>query len=286
MTQLPSARARARASSWLLFVLLTVLSAAALNGVGAVFTGDRIGATLGRAAGFLAIAALLIAGSIRLLERDELPADRLGLAPTGPHARAFLVGIVGACLFMAVLIAALAVASPFEWQPGSRSIRDVGLAGLSYLCGNFVEELLFRGYALIALARVIGTTRALWILALPFGLFHAPGLDAMALGKMILTTGAMHFVFAYAYLGTRSLWAATSLHALANLLLHAISGWGQGASAFDVVLHRPLPVSIDLPFVVCLTSTAGIALLTSRMPAVRRGVVWLEGAEPPGSRPA
>src|SRR5688500_10542719 len=283
MTQAPSARASARASSWLLFAFLAIVSIAAVNGVGSVFTGDRIGATLGRAAGYLAVAALLVAGSIRLLKRDNLPADRLGLAPTGGHARAFLLGCVGACLLMAVLIAALAVASPFDWQPGSRSVRDVGLAGLSYLCGNFVEELLFRGYALIALARIVGTTRALWILALPFGLFHAPGLDPMALGKMILTTGAMHFVFAYAYLGTRSLWAATSLHALANVLLHAVSGLGQGTSAFDVILHRPLPTSFDLPFAVYLFSAAGIALLMSRLPAVRRGAVWLEDGNLPDS---
>jgi membrane protease YdiL (CAAX protease family) len=283
MTQAPSVRARARASSWLLFAFLAIVSIAAVNGVGSVFTGDRIGATLGRAAGYLAVAALLVAGSIRLLKRDNLPADRLGLAPTGGHARAFLLGCVGACLLMAVLIAALAVASPFDWQPGSRSVRDVGLAGLSYLCGNLVEELLFRGYALIALARIVGTTRALWILALPFGLFHAPGLDPMALAKMILTTGAMHFVFAYAYLGTRSLWAATSLHALANVLLHAVSGLGQSTSAFDVILHRPLPTSFDLPFVVYLFSAAGIALLMSRLPAVRRGAVWLEDGNLPDS---
>ncbi len=280
MTQFQSARAQARASSWLLFASLAVVSYAALNGVSGLFPGDRTGAIIGRAACSLAIVALLLAGSSALLKRDNLPADRFGLTPTPAHARAFLLGCLGACLVMAVLIGALYVVLPFEWQRGSRSIHDVGLAGANYLIGNSAEELLFRGYAFIALARAVGTTRALWLLALPFGLSHAPGLDAMALGKMILTTGAMHFVFAYAYLGTRSMWAAIALHALANVLLHAVSGFGQGTSAFDIVLHRPLPTSFDLPFTVFLFSAAAVALLMSRLPAVRRGAGWLEGAEP------
>jgi membrane protease YdiL (CAAX protease family) len=276
----PSGPAKARPSSWLLFALLAVVAIIGVLCIGSVFTGDRTGAYLGRAAGYLAVAALLVMGSIRLLQRDNLPADRLGLAPTPAHARALLLGCLGACLLMAVLIAGLRVAMPFEWQPGSRPGSSVALEALTYFCGNSVEELLFRGYALIALAHAIGTTRALWLLALPFGLFHFPGLDALALGKMILTTGAMHFVFAYAYLGTRSLWAAISLHALANLLLHAVSGLGQGASAFDVVLQRPAPTGFDLPFVIYLSSAAITALVMSRLPAVRRGAAWLEAAKP------
>jgi uncharacterized protein len=278
LTQSSAARAKARASSWLLFAILFVVSVAAVIGVGSVFTGSRTGAYLGRAAGYLAVAALLIAGSIRLLKRDHLPADGLGMALNAAHARAFLLGSLGACVLMAVLLAALYAWMPFEWQRGSRSGSSVALEGLSYLCGNAVEELLFRGYALIALARAFGTARAIWLLALPFGLFHAPGLDALALGKVILTTGAMHFVFTYAYLGTRSLWAAMALHALANLLLHAVSGFGQGPSALDVVLQRPLPAGVDLPFSTFFFSATAMALVMSRLPAVRAGAAWLQGA--------
>jgi uncharacterized protein len=272
------ARARVRASSWLLFALLAIVSIAALQGAGSIFSGDRTGAYLGRAAGYLAVVALLIAGSIRLLKRDNLPADRLGLAPNAAHARAFLLGCLGACLLMGLLMAALYVAMPFEWRPGSRSASSVGLEALNYFCGNSAEELLFRGYALIALANTFGTSRALWLLAVPFGLFHAPGLDAMALLKMILTTGATHFIFAYAYLATRSLWAAIALHALVNVALHAVSGFGRGASAFEIDLSQPAPAGYDAPFAIYLLCAALVAAAMSRLPAVSRGAAWIEDA--------
>jgi uncharacterized protein len=257
--------------------LLVLVATVALSGAGSLFPGDRTGAILGRAAGYLAIVAFLIAGTVWLLKRDGLPSDVLGLAPSAAHARAFLLGILAACVLIAVLVAALYAAAPFEWRAGSRPASSVVLAALTYLCGNAGEELLFRGYAFIGLARRVGTRAALWLLALPFGLFHAPGLDALALGKMVLTTGAMHFVFAYAYLGTRSLWAAISLHAFANLLLHSVSGLGQGPAAFDVVLRTPPQVAFDLPFAVFLGSAVVVAIMMSRIPAVRRGAAWLEG---------
>lgn len=279
MNRLSPVHAQARVSSWLVFMAMAAASLAALTAVGMVFVGDRIGAHLGRFAGYLVIVALLAGGSIRLLRRDGLPADAFGLSPSLPHARAFLIGTLGACFLIVLLIGGVYVAAPFEWRAGARPSGSVALEGLRYLAGNAGEELLFRGYALVALARSIGTTRALWVLALPFGLFHAPGLDAMALAKMMLTTGAMHFVFAYAYIGTRSLWAALALHAFGNLLLHAVSGLGQGDSAFALDLEQPLPAEFDLPFVVFFSVSAGCAFLLSRLPAVRRGAEWLQGRQ-------
>ena len=62
--------ARPRASSWLLFGLLVLISALALRLVGGVFPGDRAFAQLSRFIGYLSVDALLIAGSIFLLRRD------------------------------------------------------------------------------------------------------------------------------------------------------------------------------------------------------------------------
>jgi membrane protease YdiL (CAAX protease family) len=135
----------------------------------------------------------------------------------------------------------------------------------------------FRGYLIIALTQWLGITRALWLLAVPFGLLHVPGLDALAAFKMMLTTGAMHFVFAYAYLATRSLWAAVSLHAVVNTLLHSVVGVGEPAALTVNFLHV-LPTSVDAPFLVFFGTAASVALLVSRLPQVKRAVAWLEAA--------
>jgi hypothetical protein len=73
------------------------------------------------------------------------------------------------------------------------------------------------------------------------------------------------------------LWAAVSLHALMNVLLHAVSELGPGPAAFEPVFERSAPSSFDLPFCIYLLTARGVALAMSRLSAVRRGAAWLEG---------
>ena len=203
--------------------------------------------------------------------------DRLGLALTAAHGKAFVVGIIAACALVLALLGVFYLVAPFELLPGSLPPAAVPVAALKFLSSNFNEELLFRGYLLIALAQWLGTTRALWLLAVPFGLFHFPGLDVAALLKMMLTTGAMHFVFAYAYLATRSLWAAISLHVISNMLLHSVIGLGEPAT-LSVRFLRDLPASVDVSFLVFFGTAGTAALLLSRLPQTKRGASWLEQA--------
>jgi len=92
-----------------------------------------------------------------------------------------------------------------------------------------------------------------------------------------LTTGAMHFVFAYSYLATRSLWTAISLHVVSNMLLHTVVGLGEPAT-LSVRFLRDLPTSVDVSFLVFFGTASTVALLLSRLPQTKRGVTWLEAA--------
>ena len=266
-----------RLSSLCLFFALAVIALFVIQLSGGVFPGDRAGSVVARLLCSIAVTLILIVGSRWLLQRDRLGNDRLGLALNAAHGRAFVIGIIAACVFMPALFGVFYLAAPFELLPGPLPPAAVAVAALHFFAGNFSEELVFRGYLLIALAQWLGTTRALWLLAVPFGLSHFLGLDALALLKMTMTAGAMHFVFAYAYLATRSLWAAVSLHVVSNTLLHAVVGVGEPA-ALSVRFLRDLPTSIDVPFLVFFGATSGFALLLSRLPQTRRGAAWLEQA--------
>jgi len=274
-TDVTPARSRLRLSSLCWFFALTGVAIFAMQLGYGFFPGDRGVAVAGRLLCSIIAVSLLIAGSRRLLQRDHLAPDLLGLALTAAHGKAFVFGIVVAAAVILALLGVFYLITPFELLPGSVPLTAVPVAALNYFAGNFAEELVFRGYLFIALARWLGTTRALWLLAVPFGLFHFPGLDALALLKAILTTGAMHFVFAYAYLATRSLWAAVSLHAVSNILLHSVVGLGEPA-AFSVRFLRDLPGSIDVSFLVFFGTAAASALLLSRLPQARLGAAWLE----------
>jgi membrane protease YdiL (CAAX protease family) len=266
------ARAAPRLGSLGLFLALAGAAIAVLQTAHTVFPGDRWLAHAGRALCSLAAAGMLIAGSRWLLRRDGLATDRLALGLGGRHARAFATGAAIAVAHILLLLAALYVISPFETGAGPLPGAAVAAAGLGYLTGNFVEELLFRGYLLIALAQWLGVTRALWLLALPFGLFHFQGLDPLALGRMMLTTGAMHFVYAYAWIGSRSLMAAVALHAVGNTLLHEVVGTGKPAA---LAFHFSRPVPDAALFVAFFGLSALLAIFLSRLPATRRGASWL-----------
>jgi membrane protease YdiL (CAAX protease family) len=268
-------RSAPRPGSLCLFLALAGAAITALQLGHTFFPGDRGFALAGRALCMLAAIGVLIVGSRRLLQRDGLAADRLGLGFAARHGRAFGIGAGIAIVHILLLLAALFVLAPFEISAGPLPVAAVAVAGVGYLSGSFVEELVFRGYLLIVLAQWLGTTRAIWLLALPFGLFHFPGLDALALGKMMLTTGAMHFVYAYTWLATRSLVAAVALHAVGNTLLHEVVGTGKPAA---LTFHFSAPVPDGVLFVVFFGVSALLAFLLSRLPATRSGASWLVAA--------
>ncbi len=260
-----------RATSAALFLLLAVLAITALQIGHAAFPGDAPGAYTGRLFCSIAGVLVLIAGSRWLLRRDRIDAEFLGLGLDARHGAAFAIGTTLGIAHILLLVAVLCVALPFHITAGALHAKDVALAALGYLAGNFGEELLFRGYLLIALARWLGTTRAIWLLAVPFGLFHFQGLDGLGLAKMMLTTGAMHFVYAYAFLAFRSLWAAVALHAAGNTLLHKVFGVGEPALLSTQFAHSP-PPEIDVPFLVFFGVTAALAIALSRWSRTRRAI--------------
>ena len=150
--------------------------------------------------------ALLLHGSRRLLERDGFPADALGLQLTPVNAKGFALGIAGGVLLIVLMTVTLAAQVPIHWERGSLSLTDAALVAHTYFWTGFGEELIFRGYALVTLAHFLGPRKAVWALALPFGLFHLPGMGiGLAAVKMIATTSAMSMIFSYSFIITRTL---------------------------------------------------------------------------------
>ena len=267
------------ASAVSLFLILAGIAIALLQASHGLFPGDRVGAHVGRLLSSSAGIILLIVGSRWLLMRNGLAAELLALGFNASHARAFAIGTALAVGHIFALCVVLYVVAPFRLGDGPLPASELAFAGVGYLAGNFVEELLFRGYLFIAISRWLGVTRALWMLAVLFGLFHFPGLTPVGLMKMMLTTGAMHFVYAYSFLATRSLWAAVALHAVGNTLLHEVVGLGEPA-LFSVHFESALPAGVDAPFLVFFGVTAALAIGLARLPATRRGATWLQSGPP------
>jgi membrane protease YdiL (CAAX protease family) len=200
----------------------------------------------------------LIALNRKFLMRDGFPRDTLGLG-----LRRIGWFFAGGVLIVPVILAmagALWLLVPFHWERGAMAWSQLGWKTAEYFAGNFGEELAFRGYVLVVLTRDLGLTRALLIGALLFGLFHLPGLSGMQAIKMICTTGAMSFVFAYGYVLSGSLWTAVGLHVFGNVILHEVLGMSGKSGIATMVFHEPWPSSYDPAFLVWLGVSIPVAV--------------------------
>jgi len=244
-------------------VIAFVVGAVVLRGLCVVawafFPGGDLFQQIVRIAVPLAMVAGLVSLNRALLYRDGFAADSLGLG-----FRRFGWFAIGGAMIIPVLLlmaGALWLLVPFHWESGSLAWSRFGWQATEYFAGNFTEELAFRGYLLLILARYVGMHRALLIVALLFGVFHLPGLSGAAAFKMICTTALWSYLFAYGYLLTGTLWTAVGLHVIGNLVLHQGLGLSGGAALFTPVPHKPWPSTYDPAFWVWVTVSGMIVAL-------------------------
>ena len=215
----------------------------------------------------LAVTGGLILLNRRFLVRDGFKPDALALAPR--HFGWFFGGGIAITLVILAMAGALWVLVPYHWERGSMTWTQLAWQTAEFSAGNFGEELAFRGYLLLALARHLGLGRALAIVAVLFGLFHLPGLSGWEALKMVCTTATMSFLFAYAFVLTGSLWTAVGAHVLGNVVLHNALGMSGGSSIATPVLHGPWPSAYDPAFtvwlVVGIAAAVGCYVLTKRI---------------------
>lgn len=262
-----SAKPTLRKRSLLIFILLSMTTYGMIVAGTMVFPGGHLEVQLARAALNLFGVSALLMGSNWLLRRDGFQSDALGMSLSLPHLKGFLLGVLAGIVFMALLVAMLWIQLPFYFVPGSLSVAGALLATLGYFLGNVGEELIFRGYGLVVLAHFLGARKAAWVLALPFGLSHLPGLFGTQAWQMVATTSVMAVVFSYCFLSTGTLWTAISMHVVLNALLHTLTGLDGEAkpTLLKPVFHSPWPTGYNFGFWTFL----GVALLTALLVSLR-----------------
>lgn len=206
---------------------------------------------------------ITVAGSIRLLKQNCLPAEALGLSLSIRSLFDFLLGACIAVIFLWLIGIVLYVFVPFHFTTGPLSDIEVFKQCYSYFWGNFLEELIFRGFLLIVLSNLMGWRSAVLVLALPFGLFHLPGLGFGMEGlKMIVSTATGSLIFSYAFISTHSLWTAIGVHVMGNILLHTVTGLdGAGRAMFLPSFEDNFPAGYDVGFLPFMIGAAIAACL-------------------------
>jgi membrane protease YdiL (CAAX protease family) len=136
-------------------------------------------------------------------------------------------------IVIAVLVSVVGSTPTSPLPPSGTAIGLVVNLVAGALIGPVYEELLFRGFATTAWARVVGPTSAIIRTSILFALAHVITQSGdtfqAAFGAAVVAAGArlpVAFVLGWVYLRRRSLWASIGLHATFNGILIVLAEWG------------------------------------------------------------
>jgi membrane protease YdiL (CAAX protease family) len=147
----------------------------------------------------------------------------------------YLGGIALACLLIATIWIIIYMIYPFEIVKNSVTKINFVTDFISYSLGNTLEELLFRGFLLVAAIRLFGKIGAVFFVSFLFGIFHLQGLGVTKDGlTMVVTTSTMALLFIAVIYYTKSIWTAVTLHVAGNLILHTFGFDGTNNGLFQI----------------------------------------------------
>ena len=139
----------------------------------------------------------------------------LGLDASWGRVRELGAGWFGGALLILVMALLVRVLLPFPWVRNPAVDATVAAASLLWLlCGNAVEELVFRGYGFERLIAAIGHWPAQLATALLFAVFHVVNGWPWPLALLGTTVGSL--LFALVFIRWRSVPAAVGVHAAVN----------------------------------------------------------------------
>ena len=163
--------------------------------------------------------AIMVAAMIGVtwlfLRRDGQTLATLGIELRWRRAGELLGGYASGVLLIAVVAVGIRLLLPFPWKRNLQFRPAVaGFSAAYYLCGNSVEELVFRGYGFKRLIEAIGHWRAQLLTALLFALFHIFNGWSWQVALVGTTTGSL--LFGLVFIRWQSVPAAVGVHAATN----------------------------------------------------------------------
>ena len=195
------------------------------------------------------IGPILLAVSWILLRLEGKGIASLGLNEPRRRAGEFFLGfvVVGLASGLQQLGLAEAAADPFVRNPAAD--LDGLLAGARFTVNSVLyEELLFRGYLLYQAIRWLGATRAVLLSSTAFGIYHwfSYGVlgSPVVMVYVFVLTGAYGFMWARAFVATRSVLAPIGMHLGWNAIAYLVFSAGPLAGGLFVPRSGVLPIVV------------------------------------------
>ena len=150
--------------------------------------------------------------------------DALGIVPNVNRVIPFVIGFIAIVVIILVNIYIETILLNVEWQSKPINYNAVFDAFVYHLRSALTEDLVFRGAILYILIQRIGATKAIWISAIVFGVYHwfsygILGERIIVLAYVLLVTGFTGYVWAYSFYKTKSIMLGLGFHLGYNLVM-------------------------------------------------------------------
>lgn len=155
----------------------------------------------------------------------------LGIQPTRSRLVDFLVGFFIAALCCAVYFSSFTFLANHRWAVNKEYTSSKFVSGVFWTLKSVLyEELIFRGALLYILIKKAGAKTACIISAICFGVYHWFSMDAfgnpMQMVFIFVLTSVWGFMFAAAFVKTRSMYLPIALHFGWNLIQTVVFSQG------------------------------------------------------------
>ncbi len=190
--------------------------------------------------------AIFVASLIVAKNLDRRRISSLGLGFHSNWQKEFGLGLFLGAAGMCAIGLVLMVTGSLHLEPaglsGSALLKSFLTYGLLFITVGFMEELLFRGFLLQALAEGTNKIVAALLLSLPFGILHFFNEGGTLVGA--ISTGLAGLMLCIAYFRTRSLWVPIGMHITWNfanswILSLPVSGETIAVSPFVATVTGP-----------------------------------------------
>ena len=242
-----------------MFILVGVLAWCANVLSQSIFPGNNLIPLLARSAVSLGILTACYYVNLRFIHKNSLNTGivKIKLRSTIEY----LSGVLFAFGIIATIWIIVYMLHPFVVVSNGSSTTGVAVDTLNYSLSNTLEELLFRGFLLLAAVKLLGGPVGALIISLSFGLFHLTGSGLTPEGlSMTITTFTMSLLLISLIFYTNSIWPAVTFHITGNLLLHTF-GFDGGSDGKYRLIFASTDMDVNLITLIYEIVVVGFALL-------------------------
>jgi len=172
----------------------------------------------------LGLLVIIVVSWVLLYFIEKKNIEALGIVPNLNRLSQFVIGFFVIAVIVLINIYIETIVLKVEWKFNTINYGTIFNAFVYHLKSALTEDLVFRGAILYIMIQRIGATKALWLSAIVFGVYHwfsygIIGERIVLLAYVFVVTGFTGYVWAYTFYKTKSIMLGLGFHLGYNLIM-------------------------------------------------------------------